>query len=92
MAQKNVDNKIPIYKLKTTDEIMKYYDEWGINNKYDKDMVDWNYTGPKETVNTFDFGGGDSHKRFIRVLESSEIWKTSNQKTFRDIEFDDEKE
>ena len=53
MAQKNVDNKIPIYKLKTTDEIMKYYDEWGINNKYDKDMVDWNYTGPKETVNTF---------------------------------------
>jgi len=47
---------------------------------------------PKETVNTFDFGRGDSHKRFIRVLESSEIWKTSNQKTFRDIEFDDEKE
>ena len=28
---------------------MKYYDEWGEGNKYDKDMVDWNYTGPKET-------------------------------------------
>jgi len=53
MSQKDVDNKIPIYKLKTTNEIMKYYDEWGIKNKYDQDMVDWNYTGPKESVNVF---------------------------------------
>ena len=53
MAQKDVGNKIPIYKLKTTDEGMKYYDEWGIKNKYDQDMIDWNYTGPKETVATF---------------------------------------
>ena len=29
MAQKDVGNKVPIYKLKTTDEVMKYYDEWG---------------------------------------------------------------
>ena len=49
MSQKDVGNKIPIYKLKKTDEVMKYYDEWGEDNKYDKDMVDWNYTGPKET-------------------------------------------
>ena len=53
MVNKNVTNKIPIYKLKTTDEVMKYYDEWGTNNKYDKDMVEWDYTGPKETVETF---------------------------------------
>ena len=53
MADKDVENKVPIYKLKTTEEIMKYYDEWGTNNKYDKDMVEWDYTGPKETVNTF---------------------------------------
>ena len=53
MAQKNVDNKIPIYKLKTTNEIIKYYDEWGVKNKYNQDMVDWNYTGPKESVNVF---------------------------------------
>ena len=53
MAQKDVGNKIPIYKLKTTDEVMKYYDEWGIKNKYDQDMINWNYTGPKETVATF---------------------------------------
>jgi len=53
MAQKDVGNKIPIYKLKTTDEVMKYYDEWGVKNKYDQDMINWNYTGPKETVTTF---------------------------------------
>ena len=53
MAQKDVGNKIPIYKLKTTDEVMKYYDEWGIKNKYDQDMIDWKYSGPKETVDVF---------------------------------------
>ena len=50
MSQKDVGNKIPIYKLKKTDEVMNYYDEWGEGNKYDRDMIDWNYTGPKETV------------------------------------------
>ena len=53
MADKDVLNKIPIYKLKTKDEVMKYYDEWGRNNKYDQDMVEWQYTGPKETVAIF---------------------------------------
>ena len=53
MAQKDVGNKIPIYKLKTTDEVMRYYDDWGIKNKYDQDMVDWKYSGPKETVEAF---------------------------------------
>jgi len=49
MSSKDVLNKIPIYKLKTTDEVMKYYDKWGTGNKYDQDMISWNYTGPKET-------------------------------------------
>ena len=53
MAQKDVGNKVPIYKLKKTDEVMKYYDEWGEGNKYDKDMLDWNYTGPKETTEVY---------------------------------------
>ena len=53
MSQKDVGNKVPIYKLKKTDEVMKYYDEWGEGNKYDKDMVDWNYTGPKETTEVY---------------------------------------
>ena len=53
MSQKDVGNKVPIYKLKKTEDVMKYYDEWGIENKYDKDMLDWNYTGPKETAEVF---------------------------------------
>tara|TARA_Y100001970_G_scaffold245826_1_gene313182 strand:- start:908 stop:1537 length:630 start_codon:yes stop_codon:yes gene_type:complete len=53
MSQKDVGNKVPIYKLKKTDEVMKYYDEWGEGNKYDKDMDEWNYTGPKETTEVF---------------------------------------
>ena len=53
MAQKDVGNKIPIYKLKTTDEVMRYYDDWGLKNKYDQDMVDWQYSGPQETVEVF---------------------------------------
>jgi len=48
MPKKDVSNKVPIYKLKTTKDIMQHYDKWG--DKYDQDMVDWNYTGPKETV------------------------------------------
>ena len=53
MSQKDIDSKIPIYKLKTTEEIMKYYDEWSKKNKYDQDMQEWNYTAPKETVSVF---------------------------------------
>ena len=53
MSQKDVGNKIPIYKLKTTKQVMEFYDEWGDKDKYNKDMIDWDYTGPKETVSTF---------------------------------------
>ena len=51
MPKKDVTDKVPIYKFKTTEDIMKHYDKWG--DKYDKDMVEWNYTGPQETVNIF---------------------------------------
>ena len=53
MGQKDVGNKVPIYKLKTTDEVMRYYDDWGLENKYDQDMIDWKYSGPQETVEVF---------------------------------------
>ena len=46
MSQKDVGNKIPIYKLKKTVEVMNYYDEWGEGNKYDKDMICLLYTSP----------------------------------------------
>ena len=41
MSQKDIGNKIPIYKLKAGKEVEEYYDEWTVENKYDKDMVDW---------------------------------------------------
>ena len=50
--KKEVINKLDIYKIKTPKELLKYYQEWTNNNKYNKDMVDWNYTAPKETVST----------------------------------------
>ena len=53
MSQKDIGNKIPIYKLKTTKEVMEFYDEWGDKDKYNKDMIDWDYSGPQETVSTF---------------------------------------
>ena len=67
MAQKDVGNKVPIYKLKKTDEVMKYYDEWGEENKYDKDMVDWNYTGPKETSEIFNKYANDKN---IKIFDA----------------------
>ena len=50
MKKKDIYNKLPIYKLQTPEEILQYYKEWTGNNKYNKDMVDWNYTAPKEAV------------------------------------------
>jgi len=48
--KKHTSNKLDIYKLKTSEELLKYYQDWTDNNQYNKDMVDWNYIAPKETV------------------------------------------
>ena len=48
--KKDVDNKLDIYKLTTSEELLKYYQSWTKKNKYNQDMIDWNYTAPKETV------------------------------------------
>ena len=48
--KKEIINKLDIYKIKTTEELLKYYQNWTDKNKYNKDMVDWNYTAPQETV------------------------------------------
>ena len=39
MSQKDIGNKIPIYKLKAGKEVEDYYDEWTVENKYDKDKI-----------------------------------------------------
>jgi len=48
--KKDTSNKLDIYKLKTSEELLKYYQDWADNNKYNKDMVDWNYIAPYEAV------------------------------------------
>ena len=48
--KKDTSEKLDIYKLKTPEELLKYYQDWADNNKYNKDMVDWNYTAPQEAV------------------------------------------
>ena len=48
--KKDTSNKLDIYKLKTSEELLKYYQDWTDNNKYNNDMVDWNYIAPQETV------------------------------------------
>ena len=67
MSQKDIGNKIPIYKLKAGKEVEDYYDEWTVENKYDKDMVDWKYSGPQETVDLF-----KKHisKKNIKILDA----------------------
>ena len=53
MNKKNIDNKIPIYRLTSKKKIIEYYDKWVIKNKYNKDMIDWNYVAPKNSVDLF---------------------------------------
>ena len=48
--KKDTNNKLDIYKLKTSEELLKYYQDWTDNNKYNNDMVDWNYIAPQEMV------------------------------------------
>jgi len=53
MSQKDVENKLPIYKLKAGKQVEQYYDEWTKENKYDQDMIEWKYSGPQETIDIF---------------------------------------
>ena len=48
--KKDTIKKLDIYKIKTPEQLLKYYQGWTNNNKYNKDMVDWNYIAPQETV------------------------------------------
>ena len=50
MSKKDIITKIPIYQLNTAGEVLKYYKNWTRKKKFNKDMVDWNYTAPKNAV------------------------------------------
>ena len=53
MGKKDIDNKIPIYKLTSKKDVIEYYDKWVIKDQFNKDMIDWNYVAPKNSVNLF---------------------------------------
>ena len=53
MIKKDVDNKLPIYKLTSKEKVLEYYDNWTNKSQYNQDMVDWQYTAPQHSVNLF---------------------------------------
>lgn len=54
MGEKNIDNKIPIYQLKSKEKVLDYYIDWTKEGQFNKDMIDWNYQAPQNTVKLFD--------------------------------------
>ena len=71
MNKKNIDNKIPIYRLTSKKKIIEYYDKWVIKNKYNKDMIDWNYVAPKNSVDLF---CKYAISKKIKILDDSGIY------------------
>ena len=53
MNKSNTDNKIPIYQLESKEKVLDYYIKWTQNNQYNEDMLDWNYSGPKNATEMF---------------------------------------
>ena len=54
MDNKDTDSKIPIYKLTSKEKVLDYYDKWANKSQFNKDMIDWNYTAPLNTVHLLD--------------------------------------
>ena len=48
--KKNIDNKLPIYKLSSKKEVLEYYDDWTKNAQFNQDMVDWKYAAPSNAA------------------------------------------
>ena len=53
MTKKSIDDKIPIYKLKSKEKVLKYYYNWTKKDGFNQDMINWNYTAPKNTAKIF---------------------------------------
>ena len=67
MNKKSVDDKLPIYKLESKAKVLKYYDNWTKKNNYNQDMIDWNYTGPKNAAKIF---SKYSSNKSINILDA----------------------
>ena len=54
MSTKVTNNKIPIYQLKSKEKVLDYYVNWTKEEQFNKDMIEWNYQAPQNTVKLFD--------------------------------------
>ena len=54
MTKKDTDNKIPIYQLKSKEKVLDYYVHWTKEGQFNKDMTEWNYQAPQNTIKLFD--------------------------------------
>ena len=50
---KNINDKLPIYKLSSKNKILEYYKKWTKKSLYNQDMVSWKYEAPNNSVNLF---------------------------------------
>ena len=67
MNLKDIDNKIPIYKLTSKEKVLEYYTNWSEDNKYDQDMIDWNYIAPANSAKIF---GKYTNDLSIKILDA----------------------
>ena len=67
MIKKVTENKIPIYQLESKEKLLNYYINWTQNNQYNQDMVNWNYSGPRNAVNIFK---KYAHDKSIVILDA----------------------
>ena len=67
MAQKDIVHKVPLHTLKSTDEVRDLYDDWAQNDQYNQDMIDWEYSGPREVVSAF---LPHAQNKDIKILDS----------------------
>ena len=67
MINKDTDNKLPIYKLTSKDKVLKYYDDWTKNAQFNRDMIEWEYTAPVNTVQLID---KYIHDKNIKILDA----------------------
>ena len=67
MSKKDVSKKIPIYQINTSKEVLKYYKKWTAKEKFNKDMVEWDYTAP---VNAVSLITRYALKKNIKILDA----------------------
>ena len=67
MKKKEIDKKLPIYKLTSKNKVLEYYEKWTNKAQFNQDMIDWKYTAPVNTVQLID---KYIHDKNIKILDA----------------------